>query len=110
MQFAADHSETLELFFLPTDGISDHFYISQSVVCEMLTMQEHTCCVGWHFEAKSVTQAQRNYCTQFNKQPLSDKAIRDWQWHFLETGSIHDHKRSGRPGMQSQLFQQTCST
>jgi hypothetical protein len=35
MRFAADYSETLEVFFLtPTDGIS------QAVVCEMATVQE----------------------------------------------------------------------
>jgi hypothetical protein len=36
-----------------------------------------------------------------NKQPLSDKAIRDWQRRFLETGSVHDRRRSGRPGVSS---------
>jgi hypothetical protein len=66
MRFAADYSETLEVFFLtPTDGISGHLYVSQSVVCEM----ERALCVGWLFETKSVTQTQRNYRTQFSKQP-----------------------------------------
>jgi hypothetical protein len=49
-------------------------------------------CVGWLFETISVMQTQRNYPTQFNKQPLSDYAIRDWQQRFLETGSVHDRK------------------
>jgi hypothetical protein len=41
MQFAADYSETLEIFFLTsTDGIRGHFYVSQSVVCEMATVNE----------------------------------------------------------------------
>jgi hypothetical protein len=65
----------------------------------MATVKEHALCVGWLFETKSVTQTQRNYRTQFNKQPLSDYAIRDWQWRFLETGSVHDRKRSSRPGV-----------
>jgi hypothetical protein len=48
MRFAADYSETLEVFFLPpTDGISGHLYVSQSVVCEMATVQECARCVGW---------------------------------------------------------------
>jgi hypothetical protein len=48
MRFAADYSETLEVFFLtPTDGISGHLYVSQSVVCEMATVQERALCVGW---------------------------------------------------------------
>jgi hypothetical protein len=94
MWFAADYSETLEVFFLTlTDGISGHLYVSQSVVCEMATVQERALCVRWLFETKSVTQTQRNYRAQFNKQP----PIRDWQQRFLETGSVHDRKRSGRP-------------
>jgi hypothetical protein len=39
MQFAADYSETLEVFFsMPQDGISGHLYVSQSAVCEMATV------------------------------------------------------------------------
>jgi hypothetical protein len=34
----------------------------------MATVQERARCVGWLFETKSVTQTQRNYRTQFNKQ------------------------------------------
>jgi hypothetical protein len=29
----------------PTDGISGHLYVSQSVVCEMATVQERVLCV-----------------------------------------------------------------
>jgi hypothetical protein len=50
MRFAADYSETLEVFLPPTDGISGHLYVSQSVVCEMATVQESARCVGWLFE------------------------------------------------------------
>jgi hypothetical protein len=46
MRFAEDYSETLEVSFLtPTDGISGHLYVSQSVVCEMATVQERACFV-----------------------------------------------------------------
>jgi hypothetical protein len=39
MRFAPDHSGTLEVFFLPpTDSISGHLYVSQSVVREMATV------------------------------------------------------------------------
>jgi hypothetical protein len=60
MWFATDYSETLEVFFLPpTDGICGHLYVSQSVVCEMASVQAGARCVGWLFETKSVTQTQR---------------------------------------------------
>jgi hypothetical protein len=100
MLFTADYSETLEVFFMQTDGISGHIYVSQTVVYEMATVQE--CAL---FETKSVTQTQRNYRTQFNKQPPSDYAIRDWQRRFLETGSVHDRERSGRPGVSDECVE-----
>jgi hypothetical protein len=69
-----------KFFLTPTDGISGHLYVSQSLVCEMATVQERALCVGWFFERKSVTQTQRNDRTQFNKQPPSDYAFpRNWQ-------------------------------
>jgi hypothetical protein len=82
--------------------MSGHFYFSQSVVCEMATVQERALCVGWLFETKSVTQTQRNDRTQFNKQPPSDY---DWQRRFLETGGVHDRKRSGRPGVSDECVE-----
>jgi hypothetical protein len=63
--------------------------------------------VGRLFETKSVTQTQQNYRTQFNKQHSSDYAIRDWQRRFLETGSIHDRKRSGRLGVSDECVETT---
>jgi hypothetical protein len=56
MRFAADYSENLEVFFTPTNGISGHLYVSQSVVCEMATVQERALCVGWLLETKSVNE------------------------------------------------------
>jgi hypothetical protein len=97
----------------PTDGISCRLYVSQSVVCDMATVQVRARCVGWLFETKSVTQTQLNYRTQFNKQPPSDTTIRDWQRRFLETGSVHDSKRCGRPGVSDEcaerIRQSLCS-
>jgi hypothetical protein len=61
--------------------------------------------VGWLFEKKSLTQTQRNYRTQFNQQPPSGKQIRDWQRRFLETGIVHDCKRSGRPGVSEECVE-----
>jgi hypothetical protein len=95
MWFAADYSETLEVSLTLTDRIGGHLYVSQSVVCEMAAVQERALCVGWLFATKSVAQTQRNYRTQFNKQPPS----------FLETGSAHDRKRSRRPGVRDKCVE-----
>jgi hypothetical protein len=53
MRFAADYSEILEVFLPPTDGISGHLYVSQSVVCETASVQEDGTaetveCLGLH--------------------------------------------------------------
>jgi hypothetical protein len=52
MRFAADHNEILKFFMPPTDGISGHIDVSQSVVCEIATVHERARCVGWLFEKK----------------------------------------------------------
>jgi hypothetical protein len=45
VRFTADYSETMEVFLLtPTDGISGHLYVSQSVVCEMATAGTRALC------------------------------------------------------------------
>jgi hypothetical protein len=76
----------------------------------MATVQERALCVGWLFETKSATQTQRNHRTQLNKQPPSDYAIRDWQRRFLETGSVHDRKRSGRLGVSDECVERICAS
>jgi hypothetical protein len=69
-------------FLTPKEGMSGHLYVSHWVVCEMATVQERARCVGWLYETKSVTQTQRNYSTQFRKQPPSDNAIRSGNGGF----------------------------
>jgi hypothetical protein len=61
-------------FLTSTDGICGHLYVSQSVVCEMETVEERALCGRWLFQTKSVTQTQRNDRAQLNKQsPVSWK-------------------------------------
>jgi hypothetical protein len=66
MPFMADHRKTVEVYFIANSGISDHLYVSQTVVLKMVTVQERARCVGWLFETKLVTQTQQNYRTRFN--------------------------------------------
>jgi hypothetical protein len=101
MRFAADYSETLEVFFY-ADGWNERPSLRFSVSC----LWNGDCAgkralCGMAFWDKT----QRNYRTQFNKQPPSDYAIRDWQRRFLETGSIHDRKRSGRPDVSDECVE-----
>jgi transposase len=63
----------------------------------MLTVQEKAMWVCWFFETKSVIKKQRNYRTQYGKDPPSDNAIRRWLKQFQETGSVLHRKGAGRP-------------
>jgi hypothetical protein len=54
---------------------------------KMATVQEKAVCVLWFFETKFVTKTQRQYITQYGKDPPpSDNAIRRWLKQFQETG------------------------
>lgn len=61
------------------------------------TPSEKANCVGWYFETKSIIKVQRKFRIQYNKKPPSRNSIVDWHRKFLETGSVLDRPRSGRP-------------
>ena len=48
-------------------------------------------------QIKSDTQSQRNYRTKYGKDPPSRPSIRAWHKKFMETGTVLDKGRSGRP-------------
>ena len=63
----------------------------------MATSQEKAQCVSWFIETKLDTQTQRNYRTKYGRDPLSRPSIRAWHKKFMETGTVLDKGRSGRP-------------
>ena len=63
----------------------------------MATPEEKAQCVSWFIETKSDVQTQRNYRTKYGKDPPSRPSIREWHKKFMETGSVLDKGRSGRP-------------
>ena len=63
----------------------------------MVTAQSKVLCVSWFIEAKSDVQTQRRYRTKYGKDPPSCSSIRRWHKKFMETGSVLDGVRSGRP-------------
>jgi hypothetical protein len=83
MRFAADYNETLEVFFYTGRwNKRPSLRFSVSCLCNGDCAGTRALC-GMAFETKPVTQIQRKDSTQFNKQPPSDYAIRDWQRRFL---------------------------
>jgi transposase len=62
-----------------------------------MNAQEKAQCVEWFIESKSDTQVQRNFKTNYNKNPPSRTTIRAWYKKFTETGNVEHKKGAGRP-------------
>ncbi|KAG7172020.1 putative Helix-turn-helix domain-containing protein 4 [Homarus americanus] len=71
----------------------------------MASNQEKVQCVVWFAERKPVTTVQGQFCQRFGKEPPSKPSIRAWFQKFLETGSICDLPRSGRPRMSEESIE-----
>ena len=64
---------------------------------KMTTLQEKAQCVSWFIEAKSDVQTQRNYRSKYGRDPPPRPLICLWHKKFMETGTVFDTRRSGRP-------------
>ena len=64
---------------------------------KMTTPQEEAQCVSWFIETKSNVQTQRNYRSKYGRDPPSRPSICLWHKKFMETGTVFDTRRSGRP-------------
>lgn len=64
----------------------------------MLTVQQKAQCVLWLQEFKSATLVRRELRRVYGiKKGPALTSITNWRVRFLETGSINDRPRSGRP-------------
>ena len=68
----------------------------------MLTIQQKAQCVLWYNELKSPTAVQRKFRNEFGQDPPHTNSIKSWFKNFMETGSILDRKRSGRPSIDEE--------
>ena len=64
---------------------------------KMTTPQENAQCVSWFIETKSDVQTQGNYRRKYGRDPPSRSSIRLWHRKFMETETVFDTRRSGRP-------------
>ena len=68
----------------------------------MASMKEKAQCVLWYHETKSPVTVQRKFRNEYG-QPQSDvKSIKAWYSKFVETGSVGDLNRSGRPSVSDE--------
>ena len=72
----------------------------------MLTIQQKAqCqCVLWYHILKSPTAVQRKFRKGFGQDPPHTNSVKRWFKNFMETGSILDRKRSGRPSIDEETI------
>ena len=63
----------------------------------MVTPEEKAQSVSWLIETKSDVQTQGRYRTKYGKDPPLRSLIHRWHKKFMETGSVLDAERIGRP-------------
>ena len=69
----------------------------------MLTIEEKAQCVLWYHKLKSPTAVQGKFRNEFGKDPSHiNSSIKRWFKNFMETGSILDRKRLGRPSIDEE--------
>ena len=64
---------------------------------KIATSQDKTQCVSWFIESKSDLLTQRNYRTNYVRDPPSRPSICAWLKKFVETRTVLEKGRSGRP-------------
>ena len=68
----------------------------------MLTIQQKAQCVLWYHKLKLPTAVQCKFRNEFGQDPPHTNSIKRWFKNFMETGSILDRKRSGRPSIDEE--------
>jgi len=63
----------------------------------MASMEEKAQCVLWYQETKSPVSVQRKFINEYGRPPPDVKSIKASYSKFVETGSVGDLNRSGRP-------------
>ena len=73
-------------------------------LCKMATPQEKAQCVSWFIETKSDVQAQQKYRTKYGRDPPSGPSIHQWHKKLIETGSVLNTVRNGRPRTSAEVM------
>ena len=68
----------------------------------MLTIEQKAQCVLLYHKLKSPIAVQRKFRNEFGQDPPHTNSIKRWFKNFIETGSILDRKRSGRPSIDEE--------
>ena len=63
----------------------------------MASMKEKAQCVLWYYVTKSPITVQQKFRNEYGQPPPDVKSIKVWYSKFVESGSVGDLSRSGRP-------------
>ena len=63
----------------------------------MATPQQKAQCVSWFFIETKIGSADSAKLQNYGRDPPSRPSIRAWRMKFMETGTVFDKGRSGRP-------------
>jgi hypothetical protein len=66
-------------------------------------MKEKAQCVLWYHETKSQVTVQRKFKNEYGRPPPDVKSIKAWYSKFVETGSVGDLSRNGRPSVSDDI-------
>jgi hypothetical protein len=68
----------------------------------MESMKEKAQCVMWYHETKSLITVQWKFRNEYGQPLPVVKSIKAWYSKFVETGSVGDLDRSGRPSVSDE--------
>jgi len=68
----------------------------------MASINEKVQCVLWYSETKSPVTVQRKFRNEYGRPPPDGKNIKAWYSKFVETSSVGDLNRSGRPSVSDE--------
>ena len=74
----------------------------------MASMKEKAQCVLWYYVTKSPVTAQRKFRNEYGRPQPDVKSIKAWYSKFVETGSVGDLNRSGRPCVSDETVDAVC--
>ena len=63
----------------------------------MVSTKEKAQCLLWYYVTKSTVTVQWKFGNEYGRPPPDVKSVKAWYSKFVQTGSVGDLNRSGRP-------------
>ena len=90
------YSVVIKVFITLRFRLINKILLNELITKWLLLKRSHSH-VSWFIKTKSDLQTQRNFRTEYGRDPPSRLSIRAWYKKFMETMTVFDKERSGRP-------------